>query len=211
MEKAVMILGAGAIGRAAMEIFKSNGIEVFCFLDDDASLHGTEIDDVSILGKTTDDGYLKYIGKKCEVFVASDENKIRKKMVDLLLDRRKTMPINAIHATAYVSESAQIGYGNFINMGTKIGSGVDLGAHSLLHSQSLIDHGVKAGEFLQLGAGAIIGSQATIGKNVFVGSGAVIVPGVTIGDNARIGAGSVVVANVDKGKTVFGNPASVIE
>ena len=50
-----------------------------------------------------------------------------------------------------------------------------------------------------------------IGKEVFVGSGAVVVGNVEIEDGASIGAGSVVIGKVEKGKTVFGNPATEIK
>jgi len=73
MDNPVIIFGAGGLGRAAMEIFKNNGNLVYCFLDDDQSLHGKEIDDISVMGFTTDDGYLKHIGKKCEAFIAETE------------------------------------------------------------------------------------------------------------------------------------------
>ena len=59
---------------------------------------------------------LKYIGKKCDAFLLRKTIlKARKKMTKMLNDRRKTMQANAIHAQAIVSDSAHLGYGNFIN------------------------------------------------------------------------------------------------
>ena len=55
----VVIFGAKGLGKTALDIFKSNDVVVYCFLDDDVSLHGTEIEEVSVLGATDDDGYLK--------------------------------------------------------------------------------------------------------------------------------------------------------
>ncbi|MDH5474154.1 MAG: NeuD/PglB/VioB family sugar acetyltransferase [Cyclobacteriaceae bacterium] len=211
MDNPVIILGANGLGKAAKEIFESHEIVIFGFLDDNKSLHNAEIGDVSVLGSTTDDGYLKYIGKKCQAFVAEDNNTARKSMVKVLNDRRKVMPVNAIHSQAYISSSAHIGHGNFINAGVTIGANAKIESHCLLHANSVIDFDVEIGEYVQIGAGSIIGSSAKIESEVFIGSGATIVSGVTIEKGARIGAGSVVISDVSKGDTVFGNPAQPIK
>lgn len=206
-----MILGAGGIGRAALEIFQDNGVVVYGFLDDDAKEHGKEIDTIPVLGSTDDDGYLKLIGKKCEAFVAADENTYRQSLVEMLHERRKMQPVNAVHRTAVIAKSANIGHGNFINQQAKIGAGTEIGSHCILHSGALLDFNVKAGDFVQIGAGAVIGSSVKIEEGAFIGSGVTIVSGVTIGKKARIGAGSVVVADVKAKDTVFGNPAQPIK
>lgn len=211
MDKPVIILGTGGIGRAALEIFESNQVVVFGFLEDDEQEHGKEIDTISVLGRTDDDGYLKLIGKKCEAFVAADENTYRHSLVEMLHERRKVQPVNAIHETAVIAKSAHIGHGNFINQQVKLGAGVEVGNHCILHSGALLDFNVKIGDFVQIGAGAIIGSGVTIEEGAFIGSGVTLVPGITIGKKARVGAGSVVVAAVKDKETVFGNPAQSIK
>ncbi|PIB36707.1 acetyltransferase [Reichenbachiella sp. 5M10] len=207
MDNPVIIFGAGGLGRAALEIFESNGNVIYGFLDDNKDLHATEIDNIPVLGSTDDDGFLKLIGKKCEVFVATDDNKEKKSLAKMITDKRKKMPVNAIHNGAHISKSCVIGHGNFVNAGVILGAGTEIGSHCLLHSGAIVDHSAKLGDFVQVGAGAIIGANAEIGEGAFIGSGSTIVSGVKLGKNARVGAGSVVVADVAAGKTVFGNPA----
>jgi sugar O-acyltransferase (sialic acid O-acetyltransferase NeuD family) len=209
--KPVIILGAKGLGVPAAEIFKSNGVELYCYLDDDKELHGTEIDYVSVLGSTDDDGFLKYIGKKCDAFIAEDNSKLRKKLVKLLNDRRKVMPTNAIHRESVVSNSAHLGYGNFINARVVVGAKATVPNHCILNSGAVIEHEVSLGDFVQVGANSVINSQVKVGDNTFIGSGVTIVSGVKIGKNANIGAGSVVVQDVKDGETVFGNPAQVVK
>lgn len=210
MEKPVVIFGAGGLGKAALEIFQSNNVVVYCFLDDNASLAGTEINGVSVLGKTDDDEFLKFIGSKSEAFVALDENKYRKSIVEFLNEEKKIMPVNAIHKSAFISESASIGHGNFINMSVNVGTGAKIGSHCLLHSRAIIDHEVELDDFVQVGAGSILNSGVKVAKNAFIGSGVTVISGVSIGSGARIGAGSVVIADVKKNETVFGNPAKPV-
>lgn len=211
MEKPVIIFGAKGIAQPALEIFNSNEVIVYGFLDEDEKTYNTEINTVSVLGHPEDDGFLKLIGQKAEAFVAIDDSKYRKFIVEMLNERRKVQPVNAIHKTAYISTDASIGHGNFINAKVTIGTAAELGSHCIIHTGAIIDHGVKMADFVQVGAGAVINAEATIEEGAFIGAGAIIVGGVTVGKNARIGAGSVVISTVSNGETIFGNPAAKIK
>lgn len=210
MENPVIIFGATGLGKVALEIFKSNNVLVYCFLDDNKELHGKEIEDISIMGSTDDDGYLKLIGKKTEAFVAVDENKYRKNLVEMLNERRHVMPVNAIHNKAYISETAQISHGTLINAGAVVNTGAKVGSHCIIHTNAIVDFDVTLGAFVQVGAGSIVNSGVEVADEAFIGSGVTIVSGVKIGKGARIGAGSVVIEDVPAKATVFGNPAKKV-
>ena len=207
MEKPVIIFGASGIAKAALEIFNSNNIVVYGFLDDDESVHGQEINSVSVLGSTDDHGITKLIGQKSEAFVATDENDLRKEYVTYLKETRKVMPINAIHQAALISSSFAIGHGNFINAGAILSNDSKMGDQNVINSRVVVEQEVEIQNFVQIGAGSVINSKVKIEDEVFIGSGVTVVAGVTIGKGARIGAGSVVAGNVATGTTVFGNPA----
>ncbi len=207
MQNPIIIFGTGALGLQAYDIFRRNGVIVYGFLDDNKALHGTEIGDVSVLGDTDDGGYLKLIGHKCDAFVAIGEKSIRGRLTEMLIDRRKTMPVNAIHDSALISETAGIGHGNLIGARVVLGPSTSIGHHCVIETGASLEPIVSLGDFVTVGPGAVINSRVTVGDNVFIGPGAVIVSGVSIGKNARIGAGSVIIDNVPEGATYFGNPA----
>jgi sugar O-acyltransferase (sialic acid O-acetyltransferase NeuD family) len=211
MNKPVIILCATELGKAVLEIFKSNDVVVYGILDDNKKLHGKEIEDISILGSTNNQDYLKIIGKDCDVFIASDDNSWRATMIKSLKKNHESMPVNAIHSDAHIAKSATLHHGCFINQGVKIGANSKIGNHCLVHSGTVIDYSVKIGDFVQIGAGSIINSGAVLEDGAFVGSGVTVVSGVTIKEGARVGAGSLVIADVEKNETVFGNPAKPIE
>ena len=211
MENPVIIFGANYLGRAAKEIFESNSIVVYGFLDDDKKLHTTELDEVVVLGGMDDDGFLKLIGKKCEAFVAVDDNKLRKNVVGMLLEVRHVQPVNAIHSNARISTKAELGHGNFIDSGAIVAPGAKIGSHGIFHANCFVGVGASVGDFVQVGAGSLINPSVTVENEVFIGSGATIISGVVIGKGARIGAGSVVIGAVKAGETVFGNPAIAIK
>lgn len=203
----VIIFGAGGLGAAALDAFQSNGVVAYGFLDEEEALHGTEINYVSVLGNPDDDGFLKLIGKKCSAFVASDDNEYRESIVEMLKERRKVMPANAVHAQAMVAATAELGYGNFVQMGAVVNSQAKLNNHCLIQPNAVINYKAELGDFVQVGAGSNIGANVKVGERAFIGSGVTIVAGLKIGKNARIGAGSVVVKDVAAGETMFGNPA----
>jgi len=210
MENPVIILGANYLGRQAKEILESNGNVVYGFLDDNKKLHNTEIDNVTVLGSTDDEALLKLIGKKCEVFVSLDENKLRKNVVSTLHEVYKVQPINVIPQSANIPASTDMGHGNFIDQGVKFGPGSSIGNHCIIQTNAIIGTETKLGDFVQVGAGSIINSGVEIEDEAFIGSGVTIVGGITIGKGARVGAGSVVVGPVKAGETVFGNPAQKV-
>lgn len=211
MENPVIIFGANFLGRAAKEIFEGNGNVVYGFLDDNKTLHSKEVDNAVVLGSTDDDGYLKLIGKKCEAFIAIDDNKLRKNLVKMVQEVRHMQPVNAIHNSAIVASSAAIGHGNFIDAGVKAGAGATIANHCLLHTNVIIGAEATLGDFVQIGAGSVINPGVVIEEEAFIGSGVIIVSGVTVGKGARVGAGSVVIAPVKAGETVFGNPAQKVK
>lgn len=211
MDKPVIIFGAKGIAHPALEIFNSNQVMVYGFVEEDEKMHGQEINTVPILGHTEDDGFLKLIGKKCEAFVAVDDTKYRQYLVTMLQDKRKVQPVNAVHGLSYISTDAAIGHGNFINAKVTIGAGAKLGNHCLLHTGAILEHGCEIADFVQIGAGSVVNANVQIDEGAFIGSGVTIVSGVSIGKNARVGAGSVVISNVKNGETVFGNPAAPVK
>ncbi len=208
--KPVIIFGAGGLGLVALDIFKSNDVIVYGFLDDDAKLKGTEIQEVTVLGSTQDEGFTKLIGKKCDAFIATDDTALRKNLTEMLKEERQVMPATAVHASASIAPSATISYGTLIGPGAVINSGAKIGAHCVIHAGAVVDYNAVVDDFCQVGARALVGSGAHLEAGAFLGAGAVLVSGLTIGKSSRIGAGSVVVEPVKAKGTVFGNPAKSV-
>lgn len=210
MQNPVLIFGAGTLGKIALDIFNRNNVLVYGFLDDDKKLHNTEIGEIVVLGETDDDGFLKIVGQKTEAFVAIGNTKVKKKVVEVLNERRHVMPVNAIHDRSIVSENAIIGHGNLVMANATINPFAKVGNHCIFHSGAVIDAEATVGDFVNIGTGAMINTGAEIAEGAFIGSGAVIVTGIKVGKNARVGAGSVVIEDVPDNATVFGNPAKKV-
>ncbi len=144
MENPVIILGAQAIGTAALDAFLSNDVVVYCLLDDDPKLHNTELLDVPVMGNTDDGELLKLLGKKCEVFVATEDAASRRSLTKMLRDEYEVVPVNSIHQRASVSPHAELGHGNYVGPNAvvaataKIGEGVLLGPNAVVEGQASV-------------------------------------------------------------------------
>ena len=207
----VIIFGTGTTGKLALDVFGSNQVIVYGFLDDDKALHQTQIGEIPVLGSTEDDGFLKLIGKKCDAFLAVENAKERKYLQEMLKERRHVAPVNAIHRDASLSSYAEIGHGNLLSAGCRVGPFSKIGSACLLLPNAVIEAGAILGDDVSIGAGACIGAGADIGDGAFIGAGVTIPDGIKIGKNASVGAGSVVVGDVPKGSRVFGFPAQQVK
>lgn len=210
MQNPVIIVGAQQLGKIALDVFISNNVVVYCFLEDNKDLQQQEVNNITVMSSTEDPEFLKLLGKKCEVFVAAEDMAARKSMVNLLKESYQVVPVNAIHQYSSVSENAWMGFGVLVSAGAVVNANARIGDSCLIMSNAVIEAEVELGTHVQIGAGAIINAGAKIEDEAFIGSGAIVVAGVKIGKKARVGAGSVVIADVPANQTVFGNPAKKI-
>jgi len=207
MSKPVIIVGAGSLGKVALDILQQNGHIVYGFLDDDPALQSQAIHHVPVLGTTRDATYLDLIGEQCDVCIATEQPSQQQRLEAMLREQKQVVPINAVHPTATLAASATLGHGNLMNAGARLGADVRMGSQCLLHTSAIVEHGALIQDFVQLGAGSIIGAEVHIESQVFVGAGATILAGITLGTGASIGVGAVVLADVKPGDMMLGNPA----
>ncbi|MEJ7664134.1 MAG: acetyltransferase [Hymenobacter sp.] len=150
---------------------------VYCLLDDDKKLQGTELLDVPVMGNTDDGELLKLLGKKCEVFVATEDTASRRSLTEMLRTEYEAVPVNAIHQRASVSAHATLGHGNYIGPNAVVAATATLGDGCLLGANAVVEARATVGDFAQLGSGALLGADVQVGELAFIGAGAVVVAG----------------------------------
>ena len=116
-----------------------------------------------------------------------------------------------VHATAWVSPSAELAPGAVVFAGATVNAGARIGSHAIVNTGAVVEHDVVIGQFGQVAPGAVVGGGTTVGDGAFVGLGARLRDHISIGEAAVIGMGSVVVGDVAPGTTVLGDPAKVRE
>lgn len=210
MANPVIILGARRLGRVVLDILQRSSIVVYGFLDDDPNLWSQTVDHVPVLGDIAERSYWDLIGNECTVFVAVEDQRYRQRLIAVLHEQHRGLPVNAMHPSAVVAASVGIGHGNLLSAGVVLGTNAAIGSHCILHTRAIIEHDATVQSFVQVGAGSVVGPGVKLGERVFVGAGVTIVGDVEVGKAASIAAGSVVLANVKAGEVVLGNPAQPV-
>lgn len=133
---------------------------------------------------------------------------------------RKRLGLKSTHETFFVGGYSSVSRDlvaapySYIGPGSQVGSGVFLGAYSMLGPNVKIvgnDHVFDVVGSPIIFSGRPIFKKTVIGKDVWVGANSVILAGVTIGDGAIVAAGSVVTRNVLPFTVVGGVPARYIK
>ena len=142
-----------------------------------------------------------------DFFIAIGNNEVRKNIYNNLAIRN-LLPINAVHATAVIDDTADLSaHGIMISPNVTINAFAKIGIGAICNTYSIIEHECIIGDFAHIAPGAVLCGNVKVGENSFVGTKSVVRENITIGKNVIIGAGSVVVKNVPDNVKVVGNPA----
>lgn len=205
----VLIVGAGGHGAVVLDILRSAGqYEPAGFIDADPALAGRKIGGVPVLGPLN--LLPKFRSQFGGAIVAIGDNRVRRGYATKLQAAGVGL-INAIHPSAVVSSTATLGQNLVIAAGAIVGTGAKVGHSALLNTGCIIDHECEIGEAAHVGPGVKLAGRVRVGAGALVGIGACVLPCLHVGDEAIVGAGAVVLRDVERGTTVVGAPARVME
>ncbi len=190
------IIGAGGHAKVVTDILKLNGYHIVGYYDDN-----TNNNNFKILGK------IREINKNISNFVcAIGNNKIRKNIIKQHPDLNW---ISAIHSSAIISKSSNIGKGTVICAGAIIQPDCIIGDHVIINTKTSIDHDCKINNFCHIAPGSTICGNVSVGNNTFIGAGTTIIQDKKIGKNVLIGAHSLVIKNIESNIKICGVPANL--
>lgn len=104
--------------------------------------------------------------------------------------------INAIHQSAIIEATADIGEGNVIAAGAIIGSEATIGSNCFINAGSIISHDCIISDHCHIASGAILGGNVIVGENTLIGQGCTVYKDVKIGSNVVVVNGSHVFGNI---------------
>ncbi|MFJ9724075.1 acetyltransferase [Streptomyces sp. NPDC101209] len=202
----LVIIGAGGFAReTAQAVRDAGGFELLGHLDDNAALHGTEVDGVPVLGGC--DLIHRLPAARAVVCVGNPRDyAARARLV-----RRLALPADryatVIHPTASVARSSRVGPGSVLLAHCALTAAVHVGAHVAVMPQVVLTHDDVVGDFATLASGVRLGGGARLERGAYVGSGALVREGTTVGAWSLIGMGSAVLGDVPPGEVWVGSPA----
>lgn len=151
------------------------------------------------------------------VIVSIGNCRIRKLIVEKIAAALQATPFDkaifgtAIHPSAIVSKTANIGVGSVVMHGAIIQTCTQIGRHCIVNTGARIDHECEIGDYVHIAPGVTLSGDVHVGDGTWIGVGASVIQGVRIGKNVMIGAGSVVVKDIPDNCTAYGVPCRVVK
>lgn len=144
-----------------------------------------------------DSDIIDYVENRFCRYILSFANFELRLKFELLFDRLGISPINIIHPSSIISNSAKIGIGNYIAAGCVISSKALISNHCLINFGSSVGHDTFIKDHCIINPGTRISGNVKIGSRVLLGSNSFVFQGKTIGDNCVIDALTYIDRNID--------------
>jgi sugar O-acyltransferase (sialic acid O-acetyltransferase NeuD family) len=208
MREALLIYGAGGLGREVLSLVNAtDSYEVKGFLDDGIS-RGTFVKGVKVLGGSPE---LRSFDQPINLVLALGSPSSKLELLKKIDRSKVTFPILRHPSVVLQDPSAiEIGEGTILCAGSILTTDIMIGSHVLINLNCTIGHGVHIGMASSIMPGVNVAGEVSVGAAVLIGSGANVINKVKLGDHCTIGMGSVVLRDVDAGVTVVGAPAKPI-
>jgi sugar O-acyltransferase (sialic acid O-acetyltransferase NeuD family) len=205
----IFVYGAGGHGKVVADILISGKVKNFVgFVDDQEQKSGTEVIGYPVLG----DGY--WLQKQAVKYPVAIALGIGNNLCRFRVAERCTawnvQVLTAVHFTAVVASSGELGRGTVVMAGAVINCDAKLGQGVIVNTGAVVEHDVVVGDYAHISPNASLGGASRLGSLSHVGLGAAILPGISVGRESIIGAGSVVLHDVADRTVAVGVPARIL-
>lgn len=206
-----VIIGAGTYGEVYLAYLQEAGVDVVGFLDDNASIHGKQIQGVPILGGISLLETLKNTDGVEAVYCPLGNNKLRVNFLTYAKSLGYKTPCY-IHPSVVISPKVTIGDGVYILLGTTIMP------HTIIDDYVMISMNVSLAHHNHLEKGVFLSTGCNFGASIhakpyaYCGIASTIMTGIKeLGEDCLVGAGAVVIKDVPDKAVVAGVPAKIIK
>jgi sugar O-acyltransferase (sialic acid O-acetyltransferase NeuD family) len=206
----IVIIGAGGHGKVVLDILhKGSRFRAVGFLDANPKLAGSTVSGFPVWGAIHLLGRIQQQHRLGGAIVAIGDNRARAGYVGTLAAAGLEL-INAIHPSATVSKSANLGRNVVACAGAIICAETRIGDCVIVNTAATVDHECEIGPSVHVCPGAHLAGRVRVGARSMIGMGANVLQCLTIGQDAIVGAGAVILRDVPAGSTVVGVPGKII-
>lgn len=187
----VVILGAGSLGRLVENILTLRDRNVVGFLDDGVSEDRILGDIGDVSSRPVDE----------ELVVAIGDISVRRSLYDRFVaeDREFT---TAIHPSATVADSAEIGAGTIIKEQAVIEPGATIGANCIIGNGTIVCHDSTIYQHCRLAPSVTIAGEVTVGSGSYLCVDVSVDRTVSVGSNVVVASGCTIWKDISAGTTV---------
>ncbi|GAB3930254.1 acetyltransferase [Larkinella terrae] len=196
----MLLYGASGHAKVIISCLHASRTSVEAIFDDD--LRKESLLTIPVIGP-----YQTDYESNAPLIVAVGDNAIRHRLTQTV---RHPYGI-AIHPSAQVDSSVQIGAGSVVLHGAILQADTRIGSHVIINTGASVDHDCAVGDFAHVAPGAVLCGGIRVETGALIGAGAVICPNLNIGKWAIVGAGAVVIRPVPDYAVVVGNPGRIIK
>lgn len=202
----ILLLAAGGLARETLSSIREAGTDrVTGILDDAATLHGTEVGGVPVLG-----GTVLAAARDERLLLCAGSGATRLAMAAWLatLGVGPERYATHRHPSVVVGDRCHLGSGSILLAGSVLTCDVNVGRHVVLMPRTVLTHDDELGDGVTCAAGVTLAGRVRVGPRTYLGSQASVRQDLRVGADAVVGMGAVVVRDVPDGETWAGNPAA---
>ncbi|TWX34026.1 acetyltransferase [Frigoribacterium sp. ACAM 257] len=206
MTGAVVVVGAGGMGREAVDVARAAGRRVVGVVDDGPSEHDLvrlARLDVPFLGGV--DGWIAS-GSTTPWVVGIGAPSVRRSIAARLAPLAPAAPA-LVHPAATLGSDVTLDVGTIVCAGARISTHVRIGRHVHLLANSATGHDVVIGDHVSINPGAVVSGAVTVGRDSLVGAGSTVLQQLRVGERCVVAAAACVVRDVADDLVVRGVPA----
>jgi len=203
----IYILGAGAIARKTLNVYKELGkfTEIGGLIEENC-----ERGDLKIHAKSVIDASIIHNLPKDTLFIGAMGSPKRKRWIEEIKGKGFNFD-RVIHPSVIIGDFVDIGEGCIIFPGVILSCDAKIGQHTTIDVGSTVGHDCKIGNFVTIGPGVNIAGNVTINDECWIGIGVKIINRVSIGKGSFLGAGAVVTKDIPENVLAVGVPAKPIK
>jgi len=206
MPTPLLLIAASGLVREVLSVLDTQPeFDVIGIVDDEASLHGTAVNGIGVLGGL--DCIVRH--PNAQLLICAGGGQARSAIRDRLDalgiadDRFATL----IDSTVRVPQTCTVGPGSILLAHTVLTADVRIGRHVVVMPNVTLTHDDQLDDYATLCAGVSLGGRVSVGEAAYLGMNSSVREHVSVGERAVLGMGAALLGDLPAGQTWSGVPA----